>query len=86
MKKEQKEKRGGKTYPLFQLRDGRVKKKKERKEEKNRNIKTHSKATKTPAVIQQRAKQPQKKTTNNYSSSASSRTLFCPLPKTNSQN
>lgn len=34
MKKEEKKKRGGKTYPLFQLRDGRVKKKKKEKKKK----------------------------------------------------
>lgn len=65
-------KKGGKrkkgeesTYPLIQLQDSRVKvkKKEERRKEgrnKQRNIKTDSKATKhfnTTEVVQQRAKQ-----------------------------
>lgn len=86
MKKRKRKERAGKTYRLFQLRDGGVQKKKKEKKKKNRDIKTHGKATKTPAVVQQTAKQPQKKTTNNCYRGASTRTLFCPQPKTNSQN
>lgn len=73
MKKEEKEREGRKDLPIIPATRWRGSKEEERKEEKNRDIKTHGKATKTPAVVQQTAKQPQKKTTDNCYRSASSR-------------
>lgn len=73
MKKEEKEREGRKDLPIIPATRWRGSKEEERKEEKNRDIKTHGKATKTPAVVQQTAKQPQKKTTDNRYRGASAR-------------